>query len=112
MKLSDEQAIFNQQINALEILVNSTGRYRFRDADCYRPKTADYGHPESLHKSRLARDKVLDKRINGRWVYQRNTSAYEWIGIIWKMIDDKNRWGGDFSKPDGNHFSRTYGGRA
>jgi hypothetical protein len=118
--LSDEQAIFNQQITALTVLVNSTGRYRIRDGDCYRdPRCAkSYGSPKSLHKSRLARDLILDKLIKGKWQYQRSTKAYEWVGLIWKQLDPKNRWGGDFphdpprSVKDGNHFSRAYGGRA
>jgi hypothetical protein len=113
MSLSDEQAIFTRQITALTALVNSTGQYRIRDGDCYRDPRVRYGKRKSLHRSRLARDLILDKRTNNNgWTYQRSTAAYQWIGTIWKMMDEQNRWGGDFTKPDGNHFSRAIDNRA
>jgi hypothetical protein len=112
MSLSDEQAAFNQQITALTALVNSTGQYRIRDGDCYRDPRVRYGKRKSLHRSRLARDLILDRLVEDKFTYQRTTKAYEWIGTIWKMMDEQNRWGGDFTKPDGNHFSRAIDNRA
>jgi hypothetical protein len=62
----------------------------------------------SLHYLGLANDVAL--YIDG--VYQDKTEAYERIGMIWKAMDKDCRWGGDFKKPDGNHVSVAFGGKA
>ncbi len=65
-----------------------------------------YGHPKSAHKRRLAIDLNLFK--DGR--YLRKTSDHAKFGEFWKRLHPLNRWGGDFKKPDGNHYSIVYGG--
>lgn len=55
---------------------------------------------DSQHCKRLAIDLNLFK--NG--VYLTDTESYRPIGIFWKGLDPRNHWGGDFPKPDGNHF--------
>lgn len=68
----------------------------------------------SLHYLGLANDLAL--YIDG--VYQTTTEAYAPLGKYWKSLHPDLRWGGDFRdargkpKPDGNHFSITFGGRA
>ena len=62
----------------------------------------------SLHYLGLANDVAL--YINGE--YQELTEAYAEMGAYWKSLDADNRWGGDFKKADGNHFSLTYQGRS
>ena len=62
----------------------------------------------SLHYLGLANDLAL--YING--AYQEHTEAYAEMGAFWKSLDADNRWGGDFSKPDGCHFSIHYQGRS
>ena len=62
----------------------------------------------SLHYSGLADDLAL--YING--IYQTTTEAYREIGKKWESLDPDLRWGGDFSKPDGNHISIQYQGKA
>ena len=62
----------------------------------------------SLHYSGLADDLAL--YING--IYQTTTEAYREIGEKWKSLDPDLRWGGDFNKPDGNHISIQYQGKA
>lgn len=68
----------------------------------------------SLHYLGLANDLAL--YISG--VYQTDSESYRGLGERWKMLGKDLRWGGDFTdkkgrtKPDGNHFSITYGGKA
>jgi hypothetical protein len=62
----------------------------------------------SLHYSGLANDIAV--YIDG--IYQEHTEAYAELGEFWKSLDPDNRWGGDFKKSDGNHFSITYGGKS
>jgi hypothetical protein len=68
----------------------------------------------SLHYLGLANDLAL--YIGG--VYMTRTEDYAKLGERWKALDPVCRWGGDFRdkkgrpKPDGNHFSVTYGGKA
>ena len=109
MKLSDKQALFTDLISRLTLAVNGCDGWRIRDGDCYRDERCDYGHPRSLHRKRLARDLVVDKRdAAGRWRWQTRTEAYEWIGEQWERMNPLCRWGGRFG--DGNHFSISHGG--
>jgi hypothetical protein len=39
-----------------------------------------------------------------------DTAVYKPLGDYWKTLDPACCWGGDFSKPDGNHFSYTHNG--
>ena len=58
------------------------------------------GIRDSQHVDRLAAD--LNLYVAG--VYQSDTPAYAALGTYWKRLDRRARWGGDFPKPDGNHF--------
>lgn len=60
------------------------------------------------HKQRLAIDINLFK--NG--VYQTDTEAHRQFGDWWLAQDPDCRWGGNFTKPDGNHYSMIYKGIA
>ena len=112
MTLSEKQALFTDLICRLTLWVNGHHEYRIRDGDCYRDERCSYGHPKSLHRSRLARDLILDKKdASGRWRYQTKTISYAWIGSVWEDMHPLCRWGGRFSSPDGNHFSLEHGGR-
>ena len=68
----------------------------------------------SLHYMGLADDLLLFKDE----VYLTKTEDYQFAGDKWKSMGTNCRWGGDFrdsngkAKPDGNHFSYTFGGRA
>lgn len=61
----------------------------------------------SLHYLGLANDLAL--YIGG--VYQTTTEAYKPLGEYWKSLHQDCRWGGDFKKPDGNHFSVEWEGK-
>ena len=64
------------------------------------------GIANSLHTKRLAVD--LNLFLEGQ--YQTQSEAYRPLGIYWKGLHPLCRWGGDFSKPDGNHFSLEHEG--
>jgi len=70
--------------------------------------TASTGHkPGSFHYRGLAADINLFK--NG--VYLRKTEDHQQFGDYWKSLDDLCTWGGDFKRPDGNHYSFGEGRR-
>ena len=58
------------------------------------------GIRNSQHTDGLAVDLAL--YISG--VYQTKSAAYARLGAAWEEADNRARWGGDFTKPDGNHF--------
>jgi D-alanyl-D-alanine carboxypeptidase len=64
------------------------------------------GIANSLHTKRLAVD--INFFIDG--IYQTDSAAYQVLGTYWKSLNPLCRWGGDFSKPDGNHFSIEHEG--
>lgn len=65
------------------------------------------GIANSLHTLRLAMDYNLFK--DG--AYLTKTEDYRPLGDYWKSLDPDACWGGDFAtRPDGNHFSITWGG--
>lgn len=65
------------------------------------------GIANSLHTQRLAID--FNLFIGG--IYQTDSAAYTELGAYWKSLAPDCCWGGDFSKPDGNHFSIAHEGR-
>ena len=68
--------------------------------------TSGAGIKNSLHLQGLAADILIYKY----GAYLQNSAEYKFAGEYWKTLDSENAWGGEFSKPDGNHFSHAYGG--
>lgn len=66
------------------------------------------GISNSLHIDKLALDLNLFK--NGHFLA--DTADHAESGAHWKSLHPLCRWGGDFKKPDGNHYSVAYAGRA
>jgi hypothetical protein len=64
------------------------------------------GISNSLHLLRLAVD--FNLFIDGVW--QTSSEPYKPLGEYWKSLHPLCRWGGDFSRPDGNHFSLEHNG--
>lgn len=64
------------------------------------------GIANSLHIKCLALDLMLF--ING--VYKTDSESYRPLGEKWKSMHPLARWGGDFHKPDGDHFSLEHEG--
>ena len=69
---------------------------------------AGTGISASVHTVRLAVD--FNLFVDG--VFQTSTDAHKPLGDYWRSLDPDARWGGDFTKPDGNHYSFTHEGRA
>ena len=68
---------------------------------------AGTGIAKSLHTIRLAIDLNLFR--NGQFLP--NSSDHAPLGTFWKALGPDYCWGGDFSKPDGNHYSIEHEGR-
>lgn len=68
-----------------------------------------YGIRNSLHALRLAFDGNLFVFENGVWV-PASVSEYIPLGVYWKTLHPLARWGGDFARPDSQHFSLEHNG--
>lgn len=69
---------------------------------------AGQGIANSLHLIGLAVDLNLFK--DG--VYLPDTESHRQFGTYWKSLNPLCRWGGDFKKPDGDHYSIAWEGRS
>ena len=111
--LSDKQRDFPLMLAALITWAYEHQGYELTLGEAYRtPEQAAWnaaqgkGISNSLHTKRLAID--LNLFIDG--VYQTDSEAYRPLGTKWKTLHHLARWGGDFSRPDGNHFSLEHDG--
>jgi len=119
MTLGDKQRLFVKLSAEFDLWCYEQG-YELSDGEAYRtPEQAALnaakgtGIVNSLHCLRLARDKNLFKDSAPGVdddVYQKDSEAYRPLGEKWKSMHPLCRWGGDFSKPDGNHFSLEHEG--
>ena len=114
MSLGDKQRRFTQCIGRLIAWAYENG-YELTFGDAYRSPEqatanakAGTGIAASVHTQRLAVD--FNLFIDG--TFQQTTEAHKPLGDYWKSLDPDARWGGDFTKPDGNHYSFTHDGRA
>ena len=106
MTLGEMQREFTVKIASLIVWAYREG-YEITLGDAYRDPRLHgeigykegYGHKDSYHKKRLAIDLNLFK--DGK--YLTDTEAHRPIGEQWKSMG--GTWGGDFSNPDGNHYS-------
>lgn len=114
MTLGEKQRLFTQLVGKLIEYAYASG-YELTFGDAYRsPEQAKLnaqagkGIINSLHCERLAID--LNLFVNG--VYQTDSAAYKALGEYWETLGSDCKWGGRFSRPDGNHFSIAHAGRA
>jgi len=112
MSLGEKQRRFTELVGRLILWCYDSG-YELTFGEAYRtPEQAALnaasgsGIANSLHTKRLAID--LNLFINGE--YRTETEAYKQVGEYWKTLDPDCRWGGDFQKKDGNHFSMEWEG--
>lgn len=106
MTLREKQSEFGRCVVILLMRILNSG-YEFTFGDAYRPPDANYGHPNSTHKRRLAID--INLFFNGE--YLESTVDHEPFGEFWESLHPLARWGGRFrSNPDGNHYSFEHEG--
>lgn len=113
MTLLEKQWLFVELLAKLTVWTYANG-YKLTEGESFRTEEqamwnaqrAGTGIVNSLHRKRLAKDYNLF--ING--VYQTSSEMYKPLGEYWKTLHPLCRWGGDFSRPDGNHFSIEHEG--
>jgi len=114
MKLSEQRCLFsallgqfitwiNQHPGGLSVAIDQVKRTQ---AEADLNAQLGNGISNSLHLTGLAADLLLYR--DG--VYQADSAAYADLGARWKAMHPLNCWGGDFAKPDGNHFSSMRNG--
>ena len=107
LSLREKQHIFLLMVADLIQFANSRG-YQLSAGDAYRSPNVKYGHPNSLHRKRLAMDFNLFEKVNGSWKYMTKTESHLPLGEFWESIGGS--WGGRFKKKDGNHYSLVHDG--
>lgn len=112
MTLGEKQELFVELLGRLIAWSYARG-YRIRGGELWRPpETAALmaakgaGIANSLHTQKLAIDLNLFR--GGSWLT--SSEAHRPLGVFWKSLHPLCRWGGDFSKPDGNHYSIEHEG--
>ena len=112
MTLGEKQRRFVELVGKLIEWAYANG-YELTFAEAYRtPEQAALnaksgaGISNSLHTKRLAIDLNLFKDD----VFLTTSEAHRPLGDYWKTLDPEARWGGDFSRPDGNHYSLEHEG--
>lgn len=112
MTLFQQQRLFAPLVAKLIIWAYANG-YEITFGEAYR--TAEQaalnaqkgsGILWSLHTQRLA----IDLNLFKDGMYLAKSADYKPLGDYWKTLHPLAAWGGDFSKPDGNHFSLAFGG--
>jgi len=110
--LREKQVLFARLLGTL--LSEAFGRgYQVTMGEAYRSKeeaerlaAKGLGIKNSLHRLRLAVDLNLFRGDQ----YLTKTEDYAALGVYWKSLHELCRWGGDFQRRDGGHFSITHNG--
>ena len=115
MTLREQQSLFMKLLprlidKAYELGYELTGGELLRDPRIAALNAANgIGIASSLHIDSLA----LDLRLFKDGQYLSESSDHLPLGEFWKTLHADCRWGGDFTtRPDGNHYSLTWEGRA
>lgn len=113
VNLSYKQRIFTRNVGRLIEWAYANG-YELTFGETYRTPeqaaanaVAGIGIANTLHSVRLAIDLNLFKDAQ----YLSSSEAHRPLGEYWKSLHPLNRWGGDFTKPDGGHYSMAHAGR-
>lgn len=112
MDLRPQQSLFAQLVGQFIDWCYDSG-YELTFGEAWRtPEQAEWnaehgsGIAHSLHIERLAVDVNAFK--DGNLIA--TVEGYRPLGEHWKSLHPLARWGGDFSKPDADHFSLTRDG--
>lgn len=107
MTLIDKQQLFAELAARLILHAIDQGyQVTLGHAERSREEAVRLGFPNSNHTRRLAIDLNLFR--NGR--YLGRSEDHQPLGEWWKTRHPLCRWGGDFSRPDGNHYSLEHEG--
>lgn len=112
MTLGEKQRLFTRLVGRLIEFAYAQG-YELTFAEAYRTPEqaalnakAGNGIAKSLHGMRLA----VDLNLFRDGIYLTRSEDHRPLGEYWKSLHPDCCWGGDFTKPDGNHYSLEYGG--
>lgn len=114
MQLGERQRLFTRLVGKLIEFAYANG-YELTFGEAYRtPEQAALnaksgkGIVNSLHGMRLA----IDLNLFRDGIYLSASEDHRPLGEFWESLHPDCRWGGRFRRPDGNHYSLTYGGIA
>ena len=103
MSLGNKQRVFTKQVANLILFAYEIG-YEMTFGDCYRDDRCDYGHKQSLHRSRLAVDLNLFKKgeyLQGKGAECGHTLMHDY----WDTVGGAERIDKDL-----NHYSFEHNG--
>lgn len=114
MTLSEQQRLFTSLLPQLITWAYTHG-YELTLGDAYRDprlhgamgEKMGYGHKSSCHKIRMA----IDLNLFKDGAFLQSSADHAPLGAYWKSLHPLCRWGGDFSTPDGNHYSMEWQGQ-
>lgn len=114
-RLIEKQWLFMRLVPRLVIKAHELG-FELSGGDLYRDprvhgrigEKIGYGHKNSAHKAKLA----IDLNLFRFETYLEDSKHHAELGAFWKTLHPLCRWGGDFTVPDGNHYSLFHAGIA
>jgi hypothetical protein len=106
--LGQRQELFSACMGLLLVEIQRKG-LRARTGHVWR----DWGAPKGVHPDKLAVDlNLFDPARPSADQFLELTSDHAELGAFWKELHPLCRWGGDFTSPDGNHYSIAWQGKA
>ena len=103
MTLRQKRVLFSRLISELVLWITGQGYEVAYDREGMKHMDG------SLHYFGLAKDLNLYQPDG---TYLTMTEDYRFAGEKWKSMHPLCRWGGDFKRADGNHFSVTFEGKS
>lgn len=117
MTLRQARCLFSKLKAEFEVWIGTNEGWEFNESEGFVADTdaadGDYDGPHKnggAHYTGTGCD--LNLFVNGVYIAFGSHPAYLKFGAKWKSMHPLCRWGGDFDKPDANHISIEFGGRA